>query len=808
MSDTFQDLRYAARTLGRSPGFTATAVLTLALGIGANTAIFSVVNAVLLRPLPYPEPERLVDIMRRYRGFDDNGQSGAEFLFYREHCRSFERLAAFDGVSSGLNLVVGGEAEYVRALGASADYFRVFGAEPARGRSFQEEEDRPDGANVAVLSHALWQRRFNCDPDIVGRAVSLGGRAYTIVGVTPAGFNSIPPADVWTALHPSPRNEDPNFDVVGRLKAGVTLAQAQSEMDAVGEAFRRQSARAQEDRSVPWLRPLQSYLARSVRPALLVILGAVGVVLLIACVNTANLLLVRASSRAREIAIRAALGAGRQRIVRQLLTESVLLALAGGGLGLLVARWSVPGLLALTPAEYSIWQHVGVDGTVLGVTVALSLLTGIVFGLAPALEITRLDLSEAFKAGGGRTTSGRRAGWLRQALVVAEVALCMVLLVGAGLLVRTFMNLRRVNPGLDPHNVLTAQMSLYGDRYRTAEKLAAFYESGLARIRQLPGVEGAAVISNLPIERGLNMPAFLVDGPLAGETRMSDWRYITPDYFRVMKIPLLAGRYLEEADTARSANVAVVNQEFARRYFANGEAIGRHIQTFRGADGERAREIVGIVGDVKERGLDGPARPVMHVPVSQAPDRALGATHYWFQVSWVVRAREGGSGLIADMQQKVRAVDPEQPFSGFRTMEQVMAGSLRQQQFQMMLLGLFAALALALAAAGIYGLISYSVVQRTQEIGIRLALGATAGSLVRAIVWQGTALAGAGVAAGLIAALALTRLLERFVFGVGTADPATFLGVAMLLVAVAAAASLIPALRVVRLNPMDTLRVE
>ena len=802
----WQDVRFGSRMLVKNPGFTAVAVITLALGIGANTAVFSVVDAVLLRPLPYPAADRLVTIVRHFPSGEMPAHDGATFAFLREHYRALKGLAAF-GLSSGLNLVIDDRAEYVRKQPVSARYFEVLRVAPGYGRSFSREEDMPGGPLGVVLSHALWKRLFQGDPTVIGQPVKLGGRLHRVVGVMPPHFQStIPPVDAWTALQANSQGGGLNYGLVGRLRLDLTVAQAQSELGALSAALRELN---EQSRLVDAFRltRYKSIWVANTRPALLVLLGAVGMVLLIACANTACMLLARASNRRREIALRSALGGGRWRIVRQLLTESILLSLLGASLGLIGAQWGVEGLLKLSPTEYPLWQEVAVDARILGTTLVVAVLTGVLFGLAPVLQCTRLHLREALYEGAPQPGAGRHSSRLHRVLVISEVALCVVLLVGAGLLIRTFAELRSVELGFDPRHVLTAQMSLQGTDYEQPEKVATFYEQALARIRQLPGVEAAAVANNLPVERGLNLP-IRTPGTLGeGDLISIDWRYMTPEYFQVMRTRLLQGRYLEDTDATEAPAVALVNQEFVRRFFPDQSALGKLIEMAPGIE-DRPRQIVGVLGDVKTRGLGEPPRPTMYVPVRQMPQLLAQISHGFFQVTWVVRTRARGGGLIPAMEEVVRSVDPGQPFSGFRTMEQVIATSLNAQRFQMVLLGTFAGLALVMAAAGIYGLISYSVSQRTREIGIRQALGAERVGVLKMVMRQGLVLALVGVGLGVAGGLALTRLLSSQLYGVTATDPLTFGVVSLVLVLVALAACYIPARRAARVDPMVALRHE
>jgi putative ABC transport system permease protein len=798
-----QDVRYGTRALLRTPGFTLAALLTLTLGIGANSAIFSVVNAALLKPLPYSEPDRILQMHRQSGGLWA-GQTGHRYLFFRDHMTSFDALAAWR--TTAFNLVAGDRAEYIDALAVSKEYFEVFGVAPLFGRTFDPAEDLSNGPDAVILGHGIWRRMFGSRPDVVGTAISLGDRAFTIVGVMPEGFDAIRTSEIYVPLKPAVTGAGggSNYQVAGRLKRGVTAQQSNAEARSVFEAYKATLPNTSFEGVPPPMFVLyQEGLSRGVRPALLMMLGAVGMLLLIACANTANLLLARASSRGREISVRAALGAGRGRIVRQLLTESVVLFVAGGLLGIALAYWTVPVLLRITPAGYLPSQDVRVDGTVLLATLAVSAITGVLFGLAPALSLSRHELVEAFKEDGTRTTANRRSGWIRRALVVSEVALCMILLVGAGLLIQTFVKLRALDPGFDPQNVLTARMSLMGDRYRTNADVNRLYALGLERIRRIPGVVSAAVVNGIPLERGLNLNIDRLDTPGEVENGLTDWRYTTSDYFSTLGIPMVAGRALNESDTAGAPRVTVVSEQFARAHFKGMNPIGQRITVFK-ADGPI--EIVGIARDLREAGLTGPVPAVMYVPVAQASDAAVSAAHMYFQVNWVVRVSRLSPELSQRIREELRAVDPRQPVTAIRSMEEVKAKAMETETFQMTLLTTFAGIGLLLAAAGIYGLIAYSVSQRTREFGIRMALGAARHTILFSVLRQSALLAASGIAVGVVASLALTRAMQSFVFGVTTLDATTFIVVSAILLTVAALASLLPAMRAVRLNPVSALR--
>jgi putative ABC transport system permease protein len=806
----------------------------LMLGIGANTAIFSVINTVMVRPLPYPEPDRLMTVMRV--GADGTSQqqpTGLTFQFLRERYTAFEHIAARRFSVSGTAVATETHAEPVASASVSADYFRVLGLEPILGRSFTADEDSAGGPPVVIISHALWQRLFRGDPSIAGRTVHLGGRPHTIVGVTPAALTTFPTADVWTPLRVEPGTTD--LETIGRLRRGVTLMAARAEMDALGVRLREllpgganpgDSASTARALGAFGMVPLQDALVEWVRPALLILSGAAGLVLLIACANIASLLLARATGRRKEIATRAALGATRGRIVRQLLIESVLLAGIGGALGVLAAYLSLHALLSLVPPDVtSLWRDIAIDRTVLAAAFAATILTGVIFGLAPAFDMARVDVRGVMLEGDGRATASGRVAWMRHGLVIAQVALCVTLLIGAGLLVRTFINLVNVPTGIETRRVITAQMSLRD--VKDPARVLSLYERTLTDLRALPGVEAAAVMSDLPLTRGLRLGMRLADGP-AAETGAAagpaagaaadrinvDWRYVTPEFLTVFRVPVIVGRAITERDTASTAPVALVNEAFARRYISvnapltNRDAIGRRIEMLSARKVTMTMEIVGVIGDVRSS-LSAPVRPTVYVPVWQVPEPTFTVAHGYFPVSWVVRTRDDrGAAVAQSLREIVRRVEPQLPLASVQTMEDVVASGLRTSRSQMLLLGIFAGIALALAAAGLYGLVAYTVAQRTREIGIHMALGATAGVILRRIVARGLLLTLAGLVAGLGAATITSRWLESFLVGVKALDPLTFVLTSLFLIATATIASLAPAVRAARINPMAILRNE
>jgi putative ABC transport system permease protein len=824
MESLAADLRHALRLLRKNPVFTAIAIAALALGIGANTAIFSVVNAVLLRPLPYPEPDRIVFLLRQYPRGTGNSVSVPKFNVWKQRAASVDFISAFDFASLPLTLGLGESAEQVSSVHVTADYFRLFGAAPAIGRTFLSEEDRPGGQRAAVLSDRIWKRRFGADPSIVGRSITLGGEPVTVVGVLAPGFQPDPAAEVWVPLQADPNstNQGHYLRVAARLKPGVTLEAANAQLKLVGEEFRRLYPKWMDDKETVGAVPMQKEIVGDVRPALLILTGAVSLVLLIACANVANLLLARAAARQREIAIRCAVGASRWRLIRQLLSESVMLSILGGVLGLLLGSWGVRALLLASPGEIprlgdlrTVSTFALLDARVLAFTVALAVLTGVVFGLFPALQLSNPDVHSTLKEAGGRTSSGLRHNRARGLLVVSEIALALVLVVGAALLIRSFVGLRHVDPGFDARNVLTLQISMTNPRYSTTAQMENFERQGAQRIEGLPGVLAAAPAVCLPVQNyGIDLP-FLIEGkpPAAGSLYNGDefWRYVGPHYFEAFRIPMLRGRVFNEHDAMKSAPVAVINEAMAKKYWPKEDPIGARIIIGKGLGPqfeEGPRQIVGIVGNVREGGLNREARPVMYIPASQLTDGLTRFANNIIPLSWVIRTAVDPLTLSQAVQRELLALDPTLPVARFRTMEQVVREATARENFNMLLLTIFAGVALLLAAIGIYGVMSYAVEQRAHEIGIRMALGAEHADVVRLFVRQGALLAGIGVIIGLGAAWGLTRLLGRLLFGVSASDPATFAVVAGLLAAVAVLASYIPARRATRVDPVISLRYE
>ncbi len=795
-----QDIRYAIRGLLRSPGFTLVAALTLALGIGANTAIFSVLYGVLLRPLAFPEPERLVQLSQTYQQYrGEMAITYRQWRFLEDNAGWFASQAATTSV--GLNLFTGAQADRVNGLRVSKDYFRVLGVEPALGRTFTADEDAEGGPGALILSHQLWASRFGGDSAVAGRSVSVDGQPYTVVGVMPASYAT--GADAWSTLAQVGRTigSGQNLQFVARLKPGLTLASAQAGFQQTAAAF-REAFSGQLSREVGIeLAPMRDLMVQDVRTPVRILFGAIAFVLLIACANVANLVLGRTATRGRELAVRVALGASRGRIVRLLLTESVVLALVGGALGLFLADWVLGALLALAPSSLTGAGDIRLDRWALAFTAGVSVLTGLLFGLAPAWRAAR-DLSGALKEGSGRTGSSVSQGRLRGALVVGEVALSLVLLVGAGLLVETVRNLVRTNPGFETRNLLAAEIWLTGTGRDSTAAITALYGEVTRRLEAMPGVSSAAVVeAGLPLQRGGNMP-FSVDGRVIQAA--TEYRTATPGYLELLRVPLVEGRLLASGDVAGAEPVAVVSRAFARQFLADSSPLGHTVQLGRS---DPPRRIVGMVGDLKSFiGRD--AGPAVFITSAQTPAGFTRIFSSWFPTHVVVRTAGDPRALRDALARAIRDADARVPVGRVRTMEEVLDGSLAFQRFLMLLLSVFAGLAVALAAVGVYGLMSHAVAQRTHEIGVRMALGALQRDVLGLIVSRGLLMAGIGVVIGLFGAAALTRLLGGMLYGVRPVDPRTFASVAALLMLVALAACYLPARRAARVDPMVALRAE
>jgi putative ABC transport system permease protein len=810
---TLQDLRYAVRGLIRAPGFTLVALATLGLGIAASTSIFSVVNGILIRPLPYPESDRLVELFRTESdGEQLDNHSGANYLDIKSQSRSFAGLAGHRSLR--YTVVADATPRLVEGASVTAEFFDVVGVSPTLGRAFSPAIDGPGAPQAVVLSHAMWQGHFGGDLQIIGRSLQANDQPYAIVGVMPPGFAFPAKALFWTSSpyevpeSPVDVGEDPAavrnlswFSVIGRLADGVTLDQAQAESSIIAERIRQQHPEVDEG---TLLIPLHEATVGDVKDSLLVLLAAVGFLLLIACANVANLLLVRASGREREIAVRVALGAGRGRVLRQLVTESLVLALSGGAVGLLLALWGTSALLSLAPDGVPRVAEVGVDLSVLGFTLLTAITTGILFGLAPAIQTFSLGAGRSASLGGIRQTAGRSRTRLRNGLIVGEVAVSLLLLVGAGLMVRTLATLSAIDPGFDSRNVLTARVWIPATKYQEDEDIIGFYRETLTRVGSIPGVESAGAVLSLPVNSGINGTfTFSIegksfendpDGPSAG------FQVTTPEYIETLGIPLLQGRWFTEGDDSEAPDVVVINQALAEKYWPGEDPVGKRM-TWGSPDDEDPAwiTIVGVIGNTRHFGLDQEARSEIYQPYLQ------GSLTY---LTLVLKSAVDPATLTAAVRQAVATVDPAQPISAVATMEQVLFDSLGSRRFNMLLLVAFAVTALALAAVGLFGVLSYSVSQRYSEIGIRMALGARSSRVVGRIMREGVGLTLLGLGIGVVGALGLTRLMRSMVHGVSTSDPATFVAGVLLLIAVAAVASCVPALRASRIDPIKVLKAE
>jgi putative ABC transport system permease protein len=823
MESFLRDLRQSLRMFAASPAFTLAAVAALTLGIGANTAIFSVVNAVLLKPVAMPESDRVVVFMNVTPNGAGPAASPAKFNHYRAQDQVVQDISAFN--TGVMNFTGTGFPEQLRSGRVSADFFRLTAPPMALGRGFLPEEDVPNGPKVTVISRRLWETRFSADPNVVGKSISLGEEPYTIVGVLgDFDFREFGPTpQVWVPFQFDPNSTDQGhyFQVMGRLKPGVTLQQADERLQASAEIFRARFPTAIGPQSSFGVRPVRDVIVgEEARQSLLIYGGAVSFVLLIACANVANLLLVRATGRRREIAIRSAIGGSRGRIIRQLLTESVVLSLAGGLLGLFVGWAGIRALLSINtaglPRVGENGAFVSLDWTVVAFTLAISLATGLIFGLIPALQSSRSDLTTTLKESAGRSGTGFRQNKIRSVLVVAEVALALVLLIGSALLIRTAVALGRVDPGFDTHNVLTLRMSLKGAQYEKAEAVEQVVRNGAEQLRAIPGVELASATCCVPLQGGYGLPFQIVGRPLAADSQGpfhggGGWMTVSPGYFEVFRIPVRQGRTFTERDTSTSPPVVVINEAMARQYWPNGDplsdrlVIGRGVMREFAAEGER--QIVGVVADIRSNGLDSDPQPQMWIPQAQVPDAANALNVSLTPISWIVRTQVAPQSLSEAIQNQLRQATGL-PVSDVRSMDEIVALSVSRQKFNMWVMSVFGGCALLLAAIGIYGLMAYSVEQRTQEIGIRLALGAQAAQVRQMVVKQGMLLALAGIALGLAGAFLLARLITTFLFGVTATDPLVFAGVPVLLAVVAFIAVWLPARRASAVDPLIALRYE
>jgi putative ABC transport system permease protein len=816
MSAWLREIRYAARVLWRNRTATVVAFITLTLAIGATTAIFTVVDATLLRALPFPEADRLVQVARAYPDLSSS-VSVPKFLYWREQSRdAFAQLAAYDSLSPGFNLVGAGRPDRLIGSRVSAGFFSAMGVQPALGREFRAEEDLPNRAKVVILSHDLWLHRFDGRADLVGQAITLNGEPYTVVGIMPDGFGYPDKATLWTLYQFDPASQDRAnyFEVVGRLKPGVALAQARAAMTVVGQTYGRSHPGTMGDHETVAVRPLRERLYGDMRTALLVLLAAVGFVLLIACVNVANLQLAQASERHHEIALRTALGASTWTVVRQLLIESLLLAAISGIAGLGVAYLGVPALLALSPIDVAQASAIGVDLRVLAFALALSLLSGIAFGLLPAWQAARPNLDQVLRAGARRTTSGS-GGWLRRGLIAGEVALALILTIGSFLLVKSLAGLKSTSPGFVVENVLTMKVSLPEAKYGRGEPLAQFQERVEQQISALPGVHAAAMAMSLPLEMGPDLP-FTIQGKYVAGTEKgvgeAQYRASGPEYFHALQIALHSGRLFDARDRRGTLPVAIINEAAAHEFWPGQNPVGQHLtigQPFVPELADAApREVIGVVADVHERGLGEKAPSILYVPLAQQNDALARLAVRLLPFSVVVRGEGSVASLTQATQQAIWSVDPAQPISDVRLMREIVSRSLGSQTFNTVLLGGLAALALLLAAVGLYGLISHLVGQQTREIGVRMALGATQASVLTLFVRQALLLVSLGIVIGIAGAYGLTRFLSSLLNGISTTDASVFVLAPALLLAIATIAALRPALRAARIDPSTALRAD
>jgi putative ABC transport system permease protein len=808
------DIRHSFRLFRQNPGFTSTAVAALALGIGANTAIFSVINAVILKPLPYPDAGRIVTLMNTSPQGSGSAASVTKYNIWRKQSAALEDVAAYDTGGPGMNLSGGDRPEQVKGIHVSHEFFHLFGAQTMLGRTFTADEDRPRGGNVVVLSNGIWQRRFGSDPAIVGKSIALGGESYTVIGVLTRGFAFDPPPDLYLPFQadPNSRSHAHYFRVAARLKPGVSLGAAKAAMQVSAEEFRRQFPNALGPKGSFSVESMQELMVRNVRTTLFILLGAVGCVLLIACANVANLLLARATGRAREIAIRSAIGAGRGRIIGQLLTESVLLSAMGGIAGLAIGAIGVRALLAVNPGNI---PRIGEDGsavtldaTVLGVTLLLSLVTGVLFGLVPAFHASRVDINSTLKEATSRSGSGLRQNKARSVLVVTEMALAIVLLIGAGLLIRTFSALHSVAPGFDAHNVLTMDTALTGTNYDQTAAIASVARQAIERLEAIPGVQSAAASSYLPLEGGLGLDFIIQGRPLTNGPSHggAGWNYVTAHFFDAFKIPVLRGRVFTDRDDAAAPPVVVFNEAMAKQSWKIGQRL--IIGSGMGQDFAQApREIIGIIADARDSGLNSDPQPTTFIPLPQVRDSYMKLNNRFMPLNWVVRTRVEPFSVSPAVQRVFQEV-ADLPVAHVRTMDRIVIQSTARDEFNTLVLGVFAFAAILLASIGLYGLMAYSVEQRTLEFGIRLALGANFPQLRNMVVRQAMGLAGLGIVIGLGAAYGLTRVMKSMLFNVRPDDPLVFATVAGLLGLVAFFASYLPARRALKVDPVIALRYQ
>jgi len=818
VEDAWRDLRFAIRSLAKTPGFAITAIIVLAVGIGANTAIFSVINTILLKPLSYPVPESLVQLINISPRGTYNGANVPKFNIWHQQSTIFQYVAAFDQGGAGLNITGDDHPEQVQGIHVSADYFPLFGAPVVAGRTFTAAEDSPHGGRVAVLSYGLWKRRYGGGLNVVGTNIQLDGQPYLVVGVIGRSFVTDPPGDLWIPFQFDLNSQDQAhyFGVAARLKPGVTVEMANTQLKLVADQYRRLYPPTPPDNGFKAML-LQEVMIGDTRASLFVLLGAVGLVLLIACANVGSLLLVRASARKREIATRSALGAGRSHIIRQLLAESLVLSLTGGLLGLILGMGGVRVLLALSPAGI---PRIGENGSavvldlnVLLFTFGISVLTGILFGLVPAISASRPNLAATLNESNSRAGVGFRSGKVRSVLVVSEMALALVLVIGAALLIRTFLKLQAVDPGFDPHNVITMAMSVNADRLKNTVGMAQLLHDGTERLNAIPGIITASAACCLPLQGGFGLPFDIVGRPKGDNpaTGLGGYFPVSWSYFTAFKVPILRGRIFTEHDDGSSPGVVIINQAMAKQYWPNGDPLADRLQigpNMGPAFAEPPRQIIGVVADMHDGGLNQDPQPTMFIPISQMPDAVTALNAKIAPLWWIVRTQVEPHTLVNTMSTALREASGGLPIAHVRTMDEIVIRTTSRERFNMLLLTIFGSSALLMAAIGIYGLMAYSVQQRTQELGIRMALGAQGPNIRNMVIRQGMILAAVGVVIGIAGAFWLTRFLATFLFGVKTLDPAAFIVTPLLLSVVALFAVWLPARRATRVNPVVALRFE
>jgi len=819
MSNAWHDLRFALRSLRKMPTFTAIAVLVIAVGIGANTAVFSVINTVLLKPLSYPDPQSLVVLTNTGPQGSFPAANVPKFNIWHQQTGIFQSVAGYDQAGAGLNLTGGNDPEQLQGVHVTGDYFRLFGAPVLSGRTFTTAEDSPNGGHVAVLSYGLWKRRFGGDPNIVGTNIQLDGQPYMVVGVIGRDFVTDTPADLWLPYQFDLTSRDMAhyFIVAARLKPGVTLQMANAELKLAADQYRQTYPGALGPKDGFGLTSLQEMMVGDTRSSLFVLLGAVTFVLLIACANVANLLLIRATARQRELATRSALGAGRGHIIRQLLTESLAISLTGGFFGLILGFVGVRLLLAISPGGI---PRIGRDGSavsldlnVLLFTLGVSVLTGILFGLIPAISTSRINLSFALKESSSQAGVGFRTGKVRSLLVISEVALALILVVGAALLIRTFMKLQAVDPGFDTHNVITMAMSMSGQRFQKTAGVSQIIRDGTERLNNVPGVTTAAAACCLPLQGGFGLPFDIVGRPKGNDPNTGGAGYlpVSWSYFDAFKVPILRGRNFTEHDDASAPGVVIINDAMAKKYWRNADPLNDRLVIGAGVGPvfvEPARQIIGVAGDMRGNGLNREPSPTMYIPIPQMPDKVTALNSRIAPLWWIVRSSLDPHPLVKPISDALREASGGLPVAHVRTMDEIVVETTSRQRFDMLLLTIFGASALLVAAIGIYGLMAYSVQQRTQELGIRMALGAQASTIRNMVIRQGMILATIGVVIGICGALWLTHFLARFLFGVKALDPTAFIATLLLLCAVAFIAVWIPARRATQVSPMTALRFE